>query len=276
MHERVRRRREERGLPGYVLAQRLGISPSYVSLIESGKKVPGEDIARRMAEALDDDADLYAAWAHSSGVNDLDGYTNRLMRLRAYASDPTLQRQLRSGEDLAEPDTPPSAKAAALASIVPRLFRSKARAVQEAQVGLEPDLVVIPLLDEGADPAAPASERKDAGQPLRLDPRLFADDDRGRLFAYRATPDMARRAGGSIRLGDWLILTSRVDPADTQGIFAVRSNGRIVLSPILVKGREVLLLPPPGTSDYEIVAFKNDADLSRVLAGRVVMKLRGM
>jgi hypothetical protein len=40
--------------------------------------------------------------------------------------------------------------------------------------------------------------------------------------------------------------------------------------------RAVPLLPPPGTSDYEVVAFKDDPGLARLLAGRVVMKLRGM
>jgi hypothetical protein len=69
-------------------------------------------------------------------------------------------------------------------------------------------------------------------------------------------------------MGDWLILSSRVDAGDTPRIFAVRVKGRIVLTPILVKGREVLLLPPPGTSDYDVVAFKNDADLPRILVGR--------
>jgi transcriptional regulator with XRE-family HTH domain len=125
MHERVRRRREERGIPGYVLAQRLGISPSYVSLIESGKKVPGEDIARRMAEALDDDVELYAAWAHASGIDDLDGYTDRLLRLRRY----------RSGEDLDDSVSRSRAKSSGLSSIVPRLLGSKARAVQAASKG---------------------------------------------------------------------------------------------------------------------------------------------
>jgi transcriptional regulator with XRE-family HTH domain len=55
MHLRIRRRREERGIPAYVLAKSLGISPAYISLIESGKKVPSEDIARRIAAALADD-----------------------------------------------------------------------------------------------------------------------------------------------------------------------------------------------------------------------------
>ena len=42
---RMRRRRSQLGLTGTELAQRAGISTSYVSLIETGAKVPEEDVA---------------------------------------------------------------------------------------------------------------------------------------------------------------------------------------------------------------------------------------
>ena len=276
MHERIRRRREERGMPANVLAQRLAISPSYVSLIESGKKVPGEDIARRIAEALDDDEEIYVAWAHSAGISDLDSYTDRLVRLHHYSSDPVLRRQLRSGEDMPESSLFPTGKRKAFSSIIPRLIRSKPRAAADPEAPAAPHLAVIPFLKEGADPAVSGKELRIAGPPLRFDARLFPDDELGQLFAYRATPDMARRAGDSVQLGDWLILSSRVDAHDLEGLFAVRHEGRIVLSRVLVKGRELLLLPPPGAADFEIVELRGDADLARVLAGRVVMKLRRM
>jgi len=276
MHERIRRRREERGIPANALAQRLAISPSYVSLIESGKKVPGEDIARRIAEALDDDVEIYVAWAHSAGIDDLDRYTDRLARLHHYSSDPVLRRQLRSGEDMPESPPLPASTRGAFGSIIPRLLRSKQRSVADSAVPAGPHLAEIAFLKEGADPAASEKELRVAGPPLRLDSRLFPNEELGRLFAYRATPDMARRAGGSVRLGDWLILSSRVDVHDLEGLFAVRTKGPIVLSRLLVKGKELLLLPPPGATDFEIVELRGEADLARVLAGRVVMKIRGM
>jgi transcriptional regulator with XRE-family HTH domain len=276
MHERIRRRREERGIPANVLAQRLAISPSYVSLIESGKKVPGEDIARRIAEALNDDVEIYVAWAHSAGISDLDLHTDRLARLYHYSSDPVLQRQLRSGEDMPESPLLPAGKRGALGSIIPRLLRSKPRAADESAAPTEPDLAVIPFLKEGADPAASEKERRVAGPPLRLDARLFPNDELGRLFVYRATPDMARRAGGSVRLGDWLILSTHVNVQDLEGLFAIRTKSGVLLSRVLVKGNELLLLPPPGATDFEIVELRGGADLVRVLAGRVVMKIRGL
>ena len=60
LNARIRARRSQLGLTGVELAQRSGISPSYVSLIESGAKVPDEDVAADLARVLDDDEDLYA------------------------------------------------------------------------------------------------------------------------------------------------------------------------------------------------------------------------
>ena len=54
LRARMRRRRLQLGLTGTGLAQRAGISPSYVSLIETGAKVPEEDVAAGLARALDD------------------------------------------------------------------------------------------------------------------------------------------------------------------------------------------------------------------------------
>jgi transcriptional regulator with XRE-family HTH domain len=63
LNARIRMKRTQLGLTGAELAQRADISPSYVSLIEKGAKVPDEDVAARIARALRDDEDLYRAWA---------------------------------------------------------------------------------------------------------------------------------------------------------------------------------------------------------------------
>lgn len=275
IHERIRRRREERGVPAYVLAERLGISPSYISLIESGKKVPSEEIARRIAQALDDDEEMYVAWAHSAGIDDLDGYATRLMRLSRYSSDPTLRRRLESGadfEDEGESQGHSHARARPREApglsrgIVPLLFGKRRAPARE--------LAEVVLLDEGIDPEATGRHRRLAGPPLRLDARLFDAADLDQLFAYRATPGMAARIGDAIRPGDWVILSSRVDPNALHGIFAVRIRGTIVLSRVLLKGSELLLLPPPGSSELDTVELKPGDDPHRVLAGRVVRTLR--
>ena len=52
LNARIRMKRSQIGLTGAELAQRADISPSYVSLIERGAKVPDEDVAARLARAL--------------------------------------------------------------------------------------------------------------------------------------------------------------------------------------------------------------------------------
>ena len=73
LRARMRRRRLQLGLTGTGLAQRAGISTSYVSLIETGAKVPEEDVAAGLARALDDDEALYRAWARAVVDRAFDG-----------------------------------------------------------------------------------------------------------------------------------------------------------------------------------------------------------
>lgn len=45
--------RRYRGLHGEQLAQRVGVSRAYISMIEAGRRTPGADLLRRLADALD-------------------------------------------------------------------------------------------------------------------------------------------------------------------------------------------------------------------------------
>jgi transcriptional regulator with XRE-family HTH domain len=55
--ERIRRAREQCGLTQTALAQALPLSSSYLSLIESGKRLPGPDVVELIAEKLGCSAD---------------------------------------------------------------------------------------------------------------------------------------------------------------------------------------------------------------------------
>ena len=59
LHRRIRTLRLRRGLTGMELAKRAGVSPSYVSLIEHGEKVPSEQVAVRLAQVLGEREDNY-------------------------------------------------------------------------------------------------------------------------------------------------------------------------------------------------------------------------
>ena len=100
MHERIRNRREELGLAAHELAKLAGVSPSYISLIESGAKIPSEEVARRIAQALDDNPRVYAAWSHTSRYGEPDRYLEDARDLAALTTDPKARRRLASGEDL--------------------------------------------------------------------------------------------------------------------------------------------------------------------------------
>jgi transcriptional regulator with XRE-family HTH domain len=58
------------GLTGLEFARRAGVSPSYVSLIEHGEKIPSDSVAVRMARVLGDDERLYRAWAATSRMDE--------------------------------------------------------------------------------------------------------------------------------------------------------------------------------------------------------------
>src|SRR3990172_3946331 len=104
LNARMRTRRSQLGLTGVELAQRAGISPSYVSLIERGAKVPDEDVAAGLARALDDDEDLYRAWARAArlGLHKLD----LLNRFEVISRTPGYLSLVESGQALPKLEPP--------------------------------------------------------------------------------------------------------------------------------------------------------------------------
>lgn len=119
VHERIRRRREARSMTGVELARLAGVSPAYVSLIEKGVKIPGEEVAVAIARALDDEPELYRAWALASRYQDLGSAWGDLTRAVRLSGDRQMRRWVSSGKDMsegpseAEPAMPPPAPAAA-------------------------------------------------------------------------------------------------------------------------------------------------------------------
>ena len=99
LHRRITHRREGLKLTAYQLAEQVDISPSYMSMIETGKKVPMEDVAMRIAEALGDDQELYGAWAHDAR-EDLRSTLTHLNRASRYRDSQELQNRLARGDDV--------------------------------------------------------------------------------------------------------------------------------------------------------------------------------
>jgi transcriptional regulator with XRE-family HTH domain len=281
MLERIRNRRTALGLSGVELAQRAQISPSYVSLIERGFKIPNEDAAARLARALGDDEELYRAWARAGryGLDKLD----QLQRLDELTSTSQTVRMLASGRDL-----PPARSAAAPAPRArtpePTVASSPPPAEEDLSMAEMDDaadvsepaqsdaVVEVPVLPAGTDPRHMLDAN--ALPPLHLDARLVGEDAAG-LFAYELDRAAAARLGDIASEGDYVVLTRRVRRLGTERVYAVRGeDGRIRLGRVLFKTNSLLLLPPAGGTDIEVVPLRDREEWRERVLGAVVLTMK--
>jgi hypothetical protein len=137
--------------------------------------------------------------------------------------------------------------------------------------------ILVPVLDPGRDPAQRGwSIMLRRGAALRLDPGDLATVEHlDHPFAYALTPEIARRAAGALPSEGFAILTREAGwPPDPGHIYAVRHQERIELGPVMWNGGELLLLPPPGATDFVVLRTAADWQGSEVLRGRVVLIAR--
>lgn len=271
LNARMRVRRSQLGLTGADLAQRAGISPSYVSLIEKGAKVPDEDVAADLARALDDDEDLYRAWARAArlGLRKL----GLLNRLEAASRTPAYVSLVESGQAL--PRLADSAEAEDLASRMREVagrLSSPAPAV-EALPG-SPSVVSIPVFAEGVDP-----EQLDSAEPgwavvdrLLLDRRILGQASEG-LFACEVTTRAMKHLRGVVQPGDHIVF-QRGGHVAPDRICAVRQGAGLVLTRVLFNGRSLLLLPGEGESGFEALEVQDETTLGDVIVGSHVLLIR--
>ncbi|HVP14004.1 MAG TPA: helix-turn-helix domain-containing protein [Terriglobales bacterium] len=297
----MRARRERLGLTVRELAVRSGLresSASYISQLESGAKTPHEPLALRLAEALEDDPRLYAAWAALGRRSD-PIETARAVRLLAelldhpafaWTREPALRNEPATGTRPIAPDprssSPDSAdRSAREAPEAPRPPESVRPLPAPAdRGGLPPplavaqrdgDAVLVPEYEEGADP----------GDPTRPAPRELAThrvspgscplaEPLARPFAYRLSEAGVRRVRDALAPGEIAVLTRRIWPLEPSAPHAVRLSGHVVLSRVLWNERQLLLLPAPGESDFLVLEAPGRTALERLVAGRVAAVLR--
>jgi transcriptional regulator with XRE-family HTH domain len=289
LHTRMRRRRSQLGLTGTELARRAGISTSYVSLIETGAKVPEEDVAAGLARALDDDEALYRAWARAArlGTHDL----ALLNELEAISRTPAYVSLVESGEELPrlEAHPSPAGEGAPAGSLATRLREVASRLGPEALAARprgqhaspsvvanreQPAVVAIPVLAAGTDPAAVDPRRaRPAEDQLLLDRRLVDGHDAQQLFAYEVTPAATTHLRGVAAPGDRVVF-QRHGTVTPDRICAIRTGRGIVLARALVKEGSLLLLPGEGEVDFESVALPDRGKLSDVVVGTHVLLIR--
>ncbi|MBZ5637402.1 MAG: helix-turn-helix domain-containing protein [Acidobacteriia bacterium] len=278
-------------MTGQDLADRARVSPSYISLIENGVKVPTEEVAEAIAVALGDGIELYRAWVQSGRIGDLEGAWARLHRARQYASSPALRRRLSSGEDLdavAHLSPGPAAESERPAYAMEMPFTQEARHIPPLLVGAEavlslstnpvseagPALVEVPVLRECADPGDDQIPPNLVVAVLRLDPLIFGEPP-VRPFAYRPRYEAIARVRDLFQPGDWVVLDSRPKELAAEHVHAVRFRERVILSRVLAKRDSLLLLPSEGRSDVEVVDLPPGEPWERLVAGSLAVTIRG-
>jgi DNA-binding XRE family transcriptional regulator len=284
LNARIRMKRSQLGLTGAELAQRADISPSYVSLIEKGAKVPDEDVAARIARALRDDEDLYRAWARASrvGLQKI----NLLSRMEAISRSPSYLSLVESGQTLPDDAREPLTEMRALGAGWLRQADAPAQGVlsssgearsvappEPSAPTPEPNIVRVPVLAPGSDPGKLAPSPVSVQDNLVVDRRLVADHAPDRLFAYDITERDMKHLRGVVSPGDRVVFRrgGRVGP---DRICVVRTPDGIVLSRVLFKGRSLLLLPGEGERDFDSVDVESLKALPGIIAGTHVLLIR--
>jgi hypothetical protein len=286
-------------------------SAAFISQLESGVKVPSARLADALAQALDDDSRIYQAWSRTGRRADPITTAQAVRELHQLLGDPRLDvaaaprlgapeaalSQPREPTSEARPDAvrDPTVAARPVPPGAPRSRvgdprRLALRIASGTRVGTAPApcyyvthsegagappaWVLVPELREGADPGGGGEGVPAAIAVHRVDPASLASlEPLVRPFAYRLSAEGARRLRDQLRPGEVLILTRRTWPLDTALPYAVRLGGRIELGRVMWNGRELLLLPAPGGSDFTVVEAPSRDGLEALLAGKVVASI---
>lgn len=297
----MRQRRKVLGLTVRDVAIRVGLkesSASYLSQIESGAKTPHAALALRLAGALLDDPRIYLAWA-ATGRRSSPVETARAVQVLAETlGHPSYAGLVAEGPPAAWPSpAEPDAAVATLtasdagpgnlvqAQPLPSTndYHRGARVNELPGPPLAPPAdgvpqarILVPEVEEGADPGDGARSSPD----VRALHRIAADSLAGieppvRPFAFRLSGAGARRVDDVLAAGDLAIVSRKGWPLEHFAPYAVRISGHLVLSRALWSGRQLLLLPGRGESDFIVLDAPDRTALDRLIAGKVVARIRG-
>lgn len=224
-------------MTGMELARRSGVSPSYISLIEHGDKVPSEEVAVRIAQALGENEDLYRVWAATARLPE----PTRRALINLPPSPPV-------GDELDWPELsrPPG-----------RPRQANGHELGPAYA-LDNDLQArvhhIPLLTSGplADELPPPPSEVES--LLAIDARLLPLAGSENLVAVRGTIENTRLAAPLLRSRDLIVLHRRPNRFDPQQFYAWRLDAGLLISRGALVPSGVILLPtaPDGPSPLYI------------------------
>lgn len=259
------------------LARRSGVSPSYVSLIEHGEKIPSEDVAVRIARVLGEREDLYRVWAATARMDE--ATRQAVWRLRGL--DPGAPRPSR-GDEGSDDDGRSRERGEFLfpeGNRPPGRPRIAERYEFQVSHKLEDDsrapTLRIPLLVPGSAPDGDPPPSDEVEALVALDARLLDRSSSAGLVAVRIDETNGRDVATWLRSRDLAVIERRPHTLDPTLIHAFRLPEGIRLARASVVGQNVVLLPDPSRNGApRILALEGETTLDAVFYGTVLWSSR--
>jgi transcriptional regulator with XRE-family HTH domain len=246
------------------LAAAADISPSYVSLIENGHKIPDAGTIERLGRALELDPALLRAWV-----------TVRSRTPDATESVQAAHELMERLGMLEERSEGMARDSAPVPMLMAAMMQEPVAAYARSNIEPEPRgrYIRIPMYDEGETPIDTVGGRELA--PLIMDRRALPDREQLRgAFAWRLSWAGVARIPGVYRGGDMVVIAPeawepKVERFNPLMVFAVRAASAVVLSRLSWTGEQLVL---HGSHKAPIEVLESvDADrLREVIVGRVI------
>ena len=248
----------------------VAASPSYLSLIENGIKVPSEKFAEALAQVLGEDVELFRGWARLKGHSQASEFASAAALIKqrlpgGLLSDPGVTKEWLKSGDI-------RFISAGQGLQVPR----HALLMTEGPARFEPPALTstfsVPLFKS-------LSDWDGKSQPvgfLRVSPRhgqrLKVTSE---SFAFVVTDELARRVRSrGIGAGLLAIASRKIAPLEMGEIYVVRHEGQLFLSHVWWDQRILVLLPDDADGDLIRVEVREPVLHEHVL-GQVALVDRG-
>lgn len=249
------RARQAKGKSIRQFADELGVSANFVSLVEAGRRTPSTETAARWAELLGINPRVFLAWIRSRPREDMQGALQGSAEYRYVQEDPNVQVQVAGFDQI-------GFEAVALQG------RPRRTPAAKSPTSAREGVLRVPLVHEGTDPSTEPLDYVTVQEELLRGERLV------RPFAYRLSAQGVLRVFRTLQAGDYAIVSRESGPPDRREIYAVRVRNRIVLSRVMERGSDILLLLS-DQGEAEIKALRAEGGKARsLIVGRVVAAIR--
>lgn len=280
LHRRIRTLRLRRGLTGIELARRASVSPSYVSLIEHGEKIPSESVAVRLAQALGEREDLYRIWAATSRMDE----QTRNAVLRTNTEDKqVLLASGSSGQPFActHVECPLAEPTEEFSQRPPGRPRKQDGASMDISYRLEDDarsaVLRIPLLTPGIVPTHEPPDHEDIESLLAFDSRMLGRTNADGLVAVRLNENSSREVSCWLGPQDIAVIDRKPTSFAPAKIHAFRLPEGLSFYRACKAGGYLVLLPSPtSTAAPRSIPLEGNHDehFRRLLFGTVLWSSR--